>query len=140
MADFPTIIVRNYAELVDALARVKNFLQLSNETVELISGLCAGHCDKLLGPSRAKKIGPRSLDLLLGALGLELVVRPDPEAARKMALRWERRDERQVREPARISQALLDKCRPIILAELGHAGGIASARARRREQRRNGHA
>jgi hypothetical protein len=35
MADFPTIIVRNYAELVDALARVKNFLQLSNETVEL---------------------------------------------------------------------------------------------------------
>jgi hypothetical protein len=73
-AEFPELVVRNYADLVDALARVKNFLALSNETVEQISGLCAGHCDKLLGPTRSKKIGPNSLDLLLGAFALELVV------------------------------------------------------------------
>jgi hypothetical protein len=96
-AEFPELVVRNYADLVDALARVKNFLALSNETVEQISGLCAGHCDKLLGPTRSKKIGPNSLDLLLGAFALELVVRPDPIAARKVAGRWQKRNEKQVR-------------------------------------------
>jgi hypothetical protein len=121
MAEFPTIVARNYSELVDALARVKNFLQLSNETVEAVGGLVKGHCDKLLGPSRSKKIGPQSLDLLLGALAIELVVRPNPDAAAKVASRWEKRNTKQVRHT--VSQAMIDRVRPIILAELGIGAG-----------------
>lgn len=113
--DCPQIVVRSYSELVDAFARIKDFLQLSNETVEEVGGMTRGHCDKLLGPSRCKRVGPISLDLLLGALGLELVVRPNPEAVQKLARRWEQRDQKQIR----VSRALLDRCRPIILAELG---------------------
>ncbi len=123
MDSFPTTVVRNYTELVDALARVKNFLQLSNETLEQVAGLCAGHADKMLGPSRAKTVGPRSLDLLLGALGLELVVRPNPEAAKKMASRWEPRDRKQVRQCQPVSKAMLERCRAIILAELAWQTG-----------------
>jgi hypothetical protein len=59
---------------------------------------------------------------LLGALGLELVVRPNPDAAKKMAPRWERRNEKQVRASQPVSRQMLDRCRSIIMAELGYLG------------------
>jgi hypothetical protein len=78
----------------------------------------------------------------LEGLGLELVPRVNPEALKRMQGRYQRRNEAQIRNRQPINQALIDKIRPIILQELGHAGGIASAKARRQAQRRqaNGHA
>jgi hypothetical protein len=142
MAEFPIIAVRSYDDLITAIVAVKNFLGLSNEAIEDLAGLCRGHFDKVAGPTRVKKAGPVVIDALLGALAIELHVKPDLQAAARMEKRWQRRNGEQVREPARVSQKLLDKCRPIILAELGHAGGVASAKARRQARRNgaNGHA
>jgi hypothetical protein len=44
-----------------------------------------------------------------------------------MATRWERRDERAVRPPKRISAKLLELAQPIIQQKLGRAGGLKRA-------------
>jgi hypothetical protein len=93
--DFPTIAVRSYDDLITAIVAVKNHLQLSDETIENLAGLTRGHFDKIR--SGTKKAGPMALDCILGALAIELVVRPNPEATQKMARRWEKRNEKQVR-------------------------------------------
>jgi hypothetical protein len=116
MAEFPEIVIRDYNSLVDGLRQVQNFRNISNECLEEIAGLTRSHVDKVLGPSKTKAIGRTVLGLLLESLGVEFVVRQSP-AAQKMASRWEQRDTKQIR----VSQALLDRCRPLILAELGLA-------------------
>jgi hypothetical protein len=131
--DFPTIAaVRSYDDLITAIVAVKNFFGLSNESLEDLAGLCRGHFDKVAGPTRVKKAGPMVIDALLGALAIELIVKPNPAAAERMSHRWQRRQEMQVREPARLSAALLARA----AAELGRRG----AAARRQARRRNGHA
>ena len=122
MAEFPTLVVRNYSELVDALVAVKNYLQISNSALEEVAGMTAGAVDKYLGPTRSKGLGPLSLDLLLGGLAIRLRVEPDLAQARKLERVWENRDQRAVRQPARISKALLERARPIILSELARKG------------------
>jgi transcriptional regulator with XRE-family HTH domain len=77
--------VRGYDDLVIAIRAVKEFLGLSNETLEEIAGLTRGHIDKLLRPSREKKIGPQVLPLILGALGIRLRVEIDPEQSKRVA-------------------------------------------------------
>jgi hypothetical protein len=139
MDDFPIISVRSYSDLITALRAVKNYLQLSNEAVEDLAGITRGHWDKVAGPCPTKKAGAMVLDALLGALAIQLIVQPDPDAAAKVAGRWTRRNECQIRD-RRVTQAMLDRCRPVILAEFARKGAIASAKARRRAQRRNGHA
>jgi hypothetical protein len=81
LAEFPELLIHDYESLVAALRAVKVHLGLSNETLEEIAGLARAHADKLLGPSRAKRIGPLTLGLLLGALGISLRVEVDLEAA-----------------------------------------------------------
>jgi hypothetical protein len=140
MEEFPTLIIRKYGDIADAFRAIQHHLQISNAQLEMISGIADQAVDKCLGPSRVKRIGSRTFDLLIGALAVQLRVEIDPAQARKVASRWVKRNNSAVRNSQPISQAMLDKCRPLILAELGHAGGIASAKARRRAQRQNGHA
>jgi hypothetical protein len=132
---FPEIVVRDYGSLVDALRAAKEHLQISNETLEALAGLCHGHADKLLGSGQQKRIGPIVLGLLCEALGVEFVMRPNMAAVHKLAHRWEKRNSSQVRVSQRtVSQAALDRCRPVILRELTRNATIASANARRRRQ------
>lgn len=102
MTDFPSSAVRSYDDLIIALRAMKEFLGLSNETLEEIAGLTRGHCDKLLGPRRSKHIGRQTLPLILGALGVRLRVEIDPEQAKRVAARWLRRNELQVRHRRRL--------------------------------------
>jgi DNA-binding phage protein len=96
--DFPSSAVRSHDDPIVAIRAVKEFLGLSNETLEEIAGLTRGHVDKILGPSGEKKIGPQTLALILGALGIRLRVEVDPEQSKRVAARWTRRNERQVRQ------------------------------------------
>jgi hypothetical protein len=59
--------------------------------------------------------------------GVELVMRVNPELEAKMQDRYERRDERAVRPPKRISAKLLELAQPIIQQKLGRAGGLKRA-------------
>jgi hypothetical protein len=95
--EFPSSAIRSHDDLVIALRAVKEFIGLSNECLEEIAGFARGHVDKVLGPSREKRIGPQTLSLLLGALGACLRIEVDPDQARRVASRWIPRNELQVR-------------------------------------------
>ncbi len=116
---FPELVVRSFADLADAFRAVQGHLKISNECLEQVCGMCPGFIDKLLGPSREKRIGPTSFDLLLGGLGLELVVRPDPKQMQKITTRLEHRNEKQVRWEAKpLTKEILDRARPIIVSQI----------------------
>lgn len=124
MDNFPIIAIRCYDDLITAIRAVKNFLQISDADFELLAGLTRGHWSKIAGATPTKRMGVVALNTVLGALAIELHVKRDMAAVERLSHRWEKRVESQVRvRPLSISQALLDRCRPIILAELGHAGG-----------------
>ena len=114
------------AELVDAFRSRKEALGLSNEAMEHLLQLCAGHLDKILSQTRG--LTQLSIDGLLSALGVKLLVAVDPEQVQRMLPRWANeghRDEKQVRRPpARIRKALVVRVRPLVLREAAlHAAG-----------------
>jgi hypothetical protein len=136
MTEFPTIAIRSYDDLITAIRAVKEFLGLSNEAIEDLAGLTRGHWDKVAGRTPVKRMGPMVLNAALGALAIELHVKPDATAAEKMSRRWQRRREDHVRQCQPVSQALLDRVRPLVLSELARKGW----QTRHRQARRNGHA
>jgi hypothetical protein len=132
-AEFPSIAVRNYDDLVIALRTVKEFIGLSNETVEEIAGITKGHIDKLIGPKREKKIGARTLDLILGALAIQLRVEIDPDQAQRVAGRWQGRNSKQVRvrPPHALTPEQLECAKQIIFFEHTRKATLASLMARK---------
>jgi hypothetical protein len=92
--------VRDAAGLRDSIrARIEQ-LNISRECVDRISGLASGYSAKILSQGEAKNpkhIGTLSLDLLLPAVGLKLIVCDDREALAKMARMYVERDASQVR-------------------------------------------
>ena len=61
-------------------------------------------------------------ELLIGALGIRLRVEVDPDQARRVAGRWERRNELQVRTCQPLSAELLERARAIVLTEMARKG------------------
>jgi hypothetical protein len=90
-------------------------LNISRETLDAAAGLAAGHASKILAPRPIKRIGGRTLPLLLGALGLRLVLIEDPEALGRIASRLE---PRQVRTPIRAVKAGRGRTRLVSLRHL----------------------
>jgi hypothetical protein len=82
-----SIAVTNYTQLLDAIRRRKDELNVSFEILDAVSGLQSGYSAKLLSPRPVKRLGEVSLAALLGALGLRLVVRPDPDALSRVRSR-----------------------------------------------------
>lgn len=114
----PTLIIRDFAELADALATLKSYRGLSNEALEELTGLTAGAVDKMLGPTRVKGIGKQSLPWLLTALAGRLILEPDPDQEKLIASRWEKRNGSQVRVNAHdLSSDLLQRARAVIFRE-----------------------
>jgi hypothetical protein len=109
--------VRSCADLIEAFRARKEALGLSNEAIEHLIPLAAGHCDKAIGLSGTRGLSPLTIDGLLSSLGLKLLVAIDPEQVARMRPRWEGRDKRQVRPAARISKMLLSRARPFVLRE-----------------------
>lgn len=87
----------DYDGLIEALRQRKAELGLSCLLMDELSGLPAGYTGKVLGPRRIKSLGAISTDAINGALGVKLAVIEDPDAMKRMAPRWERRNEAHVR-------------------------------------------
>jgi hypothetical protein len=121
------LVIENRDELVAALRSRKEFLQLSNSFVEAELLMTAGGCDKVLGPSQTSGFSIATLFDLVELFGARLVFRIDEASSARMAHRWERRDERAVRRPKRISKELLKIAKPLLFADLGRSGGKARA-------------
>jgi len=90
-------LVSEYDDL-RAIARARMAeLQISFETLDAVSGVCAGYSAKILGPNACKRFGPVSLPAILGALGLKLLVIEDLDQLDRVRSRLVRRNESHVR-------------------------------------------
>jgi hypothetical protein len=115
----------NHEELVAALYACKEARGVSDRILDEISGLCHGHVSKLIGPGRERGLSQLSLDALLGALACKLIIVEDEAQAAIVKPRWESRDSRQLRIPARIGAAFLRRARPAVMPEFSRKGGLA---------------
>jgi hypothetical protein len=115
-------------QLVDLLRARKEQLGLSNAFVDDLIMLAGGHTDKLLGPARKRGLSPFTMDAMLTALALKLIVVQDDEQTARMAPRWAARDGRQLRSPVRtavVAPALVRRAKFAVMREAGRAGGKA---------------
>jgi len=131
----PVMRFSDYAGLIESLREMKNYLQLSNATVDRLCGWTAGHCDKLLGPSCVRALSPKTFGDLMWCFALEGTFTLNMDRVRAMETLWEQRCASNTRtKPNRISKRILDAARPAVLRELARKAGNASA-ARRRERK-----
>ncbi|MFY9658319.1 MAG: hypothetical protein WAK01_17345 [Methylocystis sp.] len=70
-------VIRTYDELIAALVQRRHELGLPGRAVDYIANLAEGHCSKLEGPSRAKRLGPISAPALLATYGARYAVLDD---------------------------------------------------------------
>jgi hypothetical protein len=122
-------IARTYHELVDAIALRLTELNVQHLLLDAKCGLAAGYTGKLLGSNPTKNYGRLSLDLHLQALGLMLIVAPDPEREPLLA------DTREFRplDPAAVLARRLEtrEGRELLLEHLRQAGRKGAAKRRR---------
>jgi|SRR5262245_66291941 len=86
--------IRSYEDLHAAFRARAEQLDVSRETVDRIGGLTAGHASKLLAPRPLKRLGPTTLALMLGALGVQLRMEVDAEAMDRISGMFEKREPR----------------------------------------------
>lgn len=115
----PLATIRSYDDLVAAFRARKAEIGLSNNDCDTLGGLTTGHTDKLLGPTRSKKLGPFTFDVFSEMFAVEFIMVPNPDAVRRMEARWERRVEQAVRLNAnRVSMQLKKRALPEIMRDL----------------------
>jgi hypothetical protein len=93
-------LISDYGGLLEAFRERAKELQISREGIDDIAGWADGYASKLLAGAAAKKrkiIGPLSLELMLGTLGLKLILVEDPEATARTLARRDPVDSRQQR-------------------------------------------
>lgn len=95
----PIGIAHSMDELRDVLRARKDALGISYETVDDIAGLTSRYAAKLIG-SRQRNFGPRSLDAILGTLGVCLIVVEDPEQLARIQSRLVKSEWRHLAGPA----------------------------------------
>jgi hypothetical protein len=122
--------IRNYDDLHKALRQRAQSLNITCETIDLVSGLCGGYAAKILAPKPIRNIGPTSMGLLLPALGIKLLVVEDAQAM----LQYARHHVARKPGPTRASSAVQYTMTRRFLREIGRKGGIASGAARRRRK------
>ncbi len=119
-------VIRRSDDLVEAFRARKTQLGISNETVEAQLLLAPGMADKYLGPSRAKKLAADLLGDLMTLLGVELVMRVNPEIDEaRMRDRCVPRDEHAVRQQSRLSRRLMEIANKQLYARLSRLGNEA---------------
>src|SRR5436190_22753207 len=78
------VSVGQYAELIRAIRNRMMQLEVTYETVEQIAGLQSGYLAKIISNPDAdhpkKRLGPYTMFLILGALGMRAGLYEDPEA------------------------------------------------------------
>ena len=83
--------VRSYEELHAVMRARADELAVTRETIDAVAGLQPGYAGKVLAPKPIKRLGPVTLPLMLGALGLALVVVEDESALVKVKPRLVKR-------------------------------------------------
>jgi hypothetical protein len=118
-----TVDFRNYPEMVQALRAIKDHIAISNADLDALCNFGDGHVDKLLGPSSVRGFARDSLDAMLWALCIKGTFTIDMERVHEMEQHWERRCAANTRSrPNRISKAIIERAKPIVLSEMSKKG------------------
>ena len=83
---------------MECFRRRANELQLSRENIDAIAGWADRLAGKLLSPNPVRRIGMQSLQPMLAALGLKLIVAEDPDTLELYRHRRSPRNVSQVRQ------------------------------------------
>lgn len=84
-------VVSDYDGLIAALKERAAELELTNQTLDEITGLHSGYVGKLFGPRQGRSLGGVSFGLMLQALGLAIVVVEDEKALATVSGRHDKR-------------------------------------------------
>ena len=117
-------VVHDYEELRTALRARAEALDISRLEIDRISGVANGYSATVLSDTARKRIGANAIGPLLAALGLQLVVREDPEMVARFTSRCEKRVPNMAHTD-RVRASTLKRLKPVIFAELGRKGGLA---------------
>ena len=80
-------MISNYAELISACRQRADDLELTRAEIDYQSGLHSGYSAKILSLSQTKRLGPVSLDAILGTLGCRLLLIEDEAQTAKILAR-----------------------------------------------------
>lgn len=118
-----TAPIRSMPELLAAFRARRDELQITHETIDDIGLLPDGYASKLLAPQPIKNIGPKALEGLLDALGMVLVLTPNPETPVRVTSKWVKRrraidKKKQVALASRVSIEQVLQITPELQAQL----------------------
>lgn len=129
-------IVRQHADIADAFRTIKDLLGLSDAFCDQIGGIAVGHTNKCLGPTGTKKIGPVPFNVFCELFAVEFHMVINLEAMKRMADRWERRNEERVRiENRKPSKVLIERAKPHVLQAAARHANAARNEKLSREHR-----
>jgi hypothetical protein len=132
--------VRSYDDLHAILREVAVKRKLTRNGLDVIAGLASGHSSKLLAPVPIKRMGPSTLEPMLGALGVKLIVVSDPDALTRFAARVaDNAADKPVKEcepaiPSKFVKAVLERVRAK-QRKIARRGGYARAASMSPERR-----
>lgn len=101
MTPQPIAEIRSWDDLVGALRKHFDDLDVAMNTIDEVAGLPVGYAAKLLAPVPVRSIGPTSLGPLLGCGGVKLQLVIDVEAFTKIGRRLKKRKYAGWKMPAR---------------------------------------
>ena len=84
-------VIASYEDLLAVLRARADEIGATRLQVDAASGLPDGYAGKLLGPSKIRCLGEKSLGPVLGALGLKLVAVADDESLNRVCHDYPRR-------------------------------------------------
>jgi hypothetical protein len=91
-------VITSMPELLDAIRRRRDELNISHETIDALAGFPSGYTGKLLAPIPVRGVSHMSLGGVLGALAMGLVPVEDSGQRAKVEGRWQPRKRPSKRE------------------------------------------
>jgi hypothetical protein len=117
--------LRDADAVLDALVRRKDELGLADSLVDHLSGYALGGWTKRFGPSREKAPLLTTLMTFADVLGVSFVLIEDPQKARQMQRRWERRSPNHGHGNGKIARLSVKRALPAAIHKLASSGGKA---------------
>jgi hypothetical protein len=120
---------RDHAELMAAIRKRIQHLNITLESLELAAGLPSRYCPKILGKNPIRRTTPYSIHLLLQALGLEIHLVESPELTAQYTDKLERsRMRRACSHSGGVKAPVRFELGPDFLKRIGRLGGLSSRR------------
>lgn len=116
--------------MIAAIRARKDELGMSDEVFEERAGLSKGRFGQVFGPGQARAIGITPMLAAAGAVGLDLLFRPNAEETARISARCERREEHRRHTAGTIRRPISDALVSTVARALGARGGTMQKRFR----------